>query len=85
LETLFYKIPTIFNEENGSLRELLPQSALTLTRFLVEQPEQDGLLRETETAWEKLQRIGAFEPLSLAHQYRVIYEKIEPNSESASR
>ncbi|MFM8269770.1 MAG: hypothetical protein ACKN9V_06225, partial [Pseudomonadota bacterium] len=47
LETLFYKIPTIFNEENGSLRELLPQSALTLTRFLVEQPEQDGLLRET--------------------------------------
>lgn len=78
LETLFCKIPTIFIEANGSLRESLPQSALTLNRFLIEQPEEDFLQRETEKAWVEFKQSGAFEPLSLASQYREIYEKIEP-------
>ena len=80
LETLFYKIPTVFNEENGSLQEVLPQSGLTLTKFLVEHPEREMLLKETEKAHQKLKASGVFEPLALALQYREIYEKIEPGN-----
>jgi len=82
LETLFYKIPTVFNEENGCLRESLPSTSLTLNRFLIEQPEKEVLVRETEKAHERLQALGAFQPLALATQYREIYEKIEPGNSS---
>lgn len=79
LEALFYKIPTIFSEENGSLREILPKTGLALNRFLIEQSDRDSIEKETLKAWHELQKAGAFEPLALAKRYREIYDQIEPS------
>lgn len=79
LESLFYKIPTVFNEENAGLREILPHTGLTLNRFLIEQTEMDSLEKETLRAWNDLKHSGAFEPLALAKRYREIYNQIEPS------
>lgn len=78
LESLFYKIPTFFVEENHGLSELLPQSSLNLNRFLIDNPSEEDLRTETEKAWTELKKMGLFEPLSLANQYKQIYQQILP-------
>lgn len=80
MESLYYKIPTIFSENNRSLSELLPQSKLSLPYFLIEQKDLSALRIETEKALEIITEAGLFEPLSMAGQYREIYQQIVPST-----
>lgn len=77
LESLFWKIPTIFLEENRTLKELLPKSALTLSKFLVEQPSLATLDKETEKARQDLFLKGSFDAFGLAKQYTEAFQQIE--------
>lgn len=79
LESIFYGIPTLFLEEHRALSELIPSSALTLTKFLIEQPEHQTMILETEAILKELKKDGVFEPLALANQYREIYQNIVPS------
>jgi hypothetical protein len=78
LESIFYRIPTVFLEENKSLYELLPHSKMNLTRFLLESPELSDISLATEEAWKQLKTAGVFEPLAVAERYRDIYQQIAP-------
>jgi len=78
LESIFYGVPTVFLEENKTLMEMLPNSGLTLTRFLVENPELTDILASTQKAGISLKKAGIFDPLAVAEQYRLVYEKIAP-------
>jgi len=75
LESLFFKIPTIYNEENGCLHEILSPVGLNLTQFLLEQPDSEALAANAEKAHSHLKDCGIFEPLAMAHQYRDIYRQ----------
>lgn len=75
LESLFLKIPTIFSEENSCLTEILSPLGMTLTQFLIEQPEQEALEKNTLAVNLHLKDCGVFEPFAMAHQYRDIYQQ----------
>lgn len=77
LETIHFGIPTLFLDEHRSLTELLPSSRLTLTRFLVNLPDEAQLKRETELAHEQLQTRGCFDPLRFAEEYKKVYNTLE--------
>lgn len=79
LESIFYKVPTVFVEENKSLSEILPQSGLTLTRFLLESPDLLDILAATEKARNDLKEMRLLDPLAIAGQYRDIYRQIAPD------
>jgi hypothetical protein len=78
LESLFFKIPTVFGEENHALTEILPQSSLTLNKFLLGNPSREELNKETEAAWCALKSMSLFDPLCLASQYKEFYQQIVP-------
>ncbi|NDD04137.1 MAG: hypothetical protein EB078_04465, partial [Proteobacteria bacterium] len=80
LESLFYRIPTVFPEENQSLNELLPQTSLSLARFLINQSDMGSLKQETERVVEQLKNKGLYEPLATAATYRELYRQIMPSN-----
>lgn len=73
LESLFFKIPTIYSEENSCLSEILSPVGINLTQFLIEQPELEALKKNADALNSHLTDCGVFEPLAMAHQYRDIY------------
>lgn len=75
LECLFYKIPTVFSEENSCLQEILSPLGIPLTRFLIEQPDEESLIKNAEVVHNHLDECGVFDPLGMAHQYRDIYSQ----------
>ena len=77
LETMYWNIPTIFMEQHHSLSELLPNSPLGLSKFLIEQPDLAKIQQSTKETRLVLDEHGAFAPLALAHQYREIYNELE--------
>lgn len=76
LEAFYFRIPTIFSDDNSTLTELLPHSALALSRFLIDQPELADIRKATDGAHAELEGKGIFDPLATARQYRDIYEKL---------
>jgi hypothetical protein len=76
LESIYFKVPTIFSDENSALGELLPHSSLKLSRFLIDQPELSQLREMTQGACSDLDEKGIFDPLATARQYRDVYEKL---------
>lgn len=77
LESLFWKIPTVFLDQNRTLSELLPQSGLKLSRFLIDQPDLATLDKETEKARPALFLKGVYDSLGLAKQYAEAFRRIE--------
>lgn len=75
LESLFFNIPTVYSEENSCLTEILSPLGLTLTQFLIAQPDEEALKKNTEVVNSHLNECGVFEPLAMAHQYRDIYRQ----------
>lgn len=75
LESLFFNIPTVFSEENSCLSEMLSPVGLTLRQFLIAQPDEEALKKNTEVVNSHLSECGVFEPLAMAHQYRDIYRQ----------
>jgi len=73
LEALYWNVPTIFSDKNAALSELLPQSPLRLSQFLVEQPSLKDLRNFSKKAKETLEVKGVFSPLNMAEQYSALY------------
>ncbi len=78
LESVYWRVPSIFDEKHAALAELLPNSALTLNRFLVDSPSLDALRLQTEASRAELASQGIFDPFSLAFQYADIYQTLLP-------
>jgi hypothetical protein len=76
LEALFWNIPTVFPDGHAALSELLPDSPLKLSRYLVDLPGMDRLQLLADEARAKLVGQGVFEPLSVARQYAQIYSRL---------
>jgi hypothetical protein len=76
LEALFWKIPTVFADGSATLSELLPNSPLRLSTFLIEQPDFETLKANTLAAHERLRDAGSFDPLSYARQYNHVYASL---------
>jgi hypothetical protein len=76
LESLYWKRPTLFADDNRALNGLLPRSPLRLSSFLVNQPELSLLRAQADAAFEKLNSQGIYDPLLTARQYRKVYEKL---------
>ncbi len=76
LEALYWNIPTLFSDQNSTLNELLPQSPLRLSQFLVEQPELKELQNFSKKAKESLEAKGVFLPFNLAEQYTHLYRQM---------
>jgi hypothetical protein len=73
LEALFWNVPTLFSEHHSAVNELLPQSPLRLSQFLLDQPDFEKLNHFTRKAKEQLEGKGVFHPLNMAEQYANLY------------
>jgi len=73
LESIYWGIPTIFMDGHAALSELLPQSGLSLSRYLIEHLDFSGLALELTKAQDALAQQGRFEPLALAKNLREVY------------
>lgn len=76
LETMYWDIPTVFLETNGALSELLPNSPLSMARFLISQPDLPTLQKETKLARQTLLEKRLFEKGGHASQYLQIYARL---------
>ncbi len=76
LEALYFRIPTLFLDDNSAMSELLPGSSLRLSRFLVEQAGIADLMHWVDEACAALTRQGAVDPLGLVKQYQSIYTQL---------
>ncbi len=76
LETIYWGIPTFFQNEHGPLNELLPSSPLRLSQFLIDQPDISTLKGIATSAYQTLEECGVFEPLAYARQFKGIYESL---------
>lgn len=76
LESIFYGVPTVFAEAHSALSELLPQSPLSASHFLLNQPDLTELKKLTEAARQSLFQEGVFRPLAQAKQYRYLYQNL---------
>jgi hypothetical protein len=76
LEALFWNVPTLFTDNHASLNELLPQSPLRLSQFLVNQPNFMDLKNLARKAKEELEKQGVFLPLNMAEQYAALYREM---------
>ncbi len=73
LEAIYWNIPTLFIDSHSALNELLPQSTLRLSQFLINQPSYTELKTLTLKAKDELETQGVFLPLSMAEQYAALY------------
>ncbi len=80
LESLYWNVPTIFSDGNAALNELLQQSPLRLSQFLVDQPDFTELKTLARNAKEELETKGTFLPLNMAEQYCTLYREMGPPS-----
>ncbi len=78
LESVYWRVPSVFDEKHAALGELLPDSNLNLNRFLVDSPPIETLKARTEAARAELAAKGTFDPFSLANQYADVYETLLP-------
>lgn len=78
LESVYWRVPTLFAEGHSALGELVGGSKLRLSSFLVDSTPLEALRQETEKARAELAALGVFDPLSLAQQYAEIYERLLP-------
>jgi hypothetical protein len=76
LEAIYWNVPTLFQDSNSALNELLPQSPLRLSQFLVNQPEFNELKTLSRKAKDELERQGVFTPLNMAEQYTGLYRQM---------
>jgi len=76
LEATYWGRPTIFSDEHGALAELLPESKLRLSRFLVERPSLEELERLAQIDGERLENHGCFDAFAFARSYRDVYRKL---------
>lgn len=76
LEALYWGIPTVFQDENGALSEILGHTPLELSRFLVDRTPMEDLISATEKVRGNLLEGGAFHPLGYARQFKKIYDSL---------
>lgn len=76
LESLFWNVPVVFSDEQAALNELLPQSRLRLSQFLVDQPDFNELKTLAKLAKTTLDSKGVFHPLNMAEQYSSLYREL---------
>lgn len=76
LESIFWNVPTLFSDEHSALTELLSQSPLRLSQFLINQPDFEELSTLTQNAKSELEAKGTFLPLNMAEQYASLYREL---------
>jgi len=76
LESFYWNIPTLFSDKNSALCELLPQSPLRLSQFLLDQPSIKDLKALSKNAKDTLEEKGVFSPLGMAEQYSALYREM---------
>ena len=76
LESLQYEVPVVFPDRHSALAELLPDSMLKLSRFLVDMPSAAALKALGMAEKERLFTAGALDPLALAKQYARVFNGI---------
>lgn len=76
LEALFWNVPILFTDTHPALNELLPQSPLRLSQFLVNQPNFTELKTLARKAKDELEKQKIFLPLNMAEQYASLYREM---------
>lgn len=76
LESIFWGIPTLFSDEHAALNELLPNSPLSLNRYLIENSDASYLSASLEKEQQRLAAAGAFDPGAAARAYRPLYSQM---------
>lgn len=80
LEALAWNIPVVYPDRHSALDELLPQSPLKLSRFLVELPTPAAMKDMAATARQALVDNGSLDPQSSARAYRDLYGRVLSNA-----
>lgn len=74
LESMYWGVPTLFEDKHGALNEMLPHSSLRLSQFLVDMPDILELKLKAQSARIQLDAAGAFDPLALAKHFNGVYK-----------
>jgi hypothetical protein len=70
LEAFFWGIPTIFQDKHPTLSELIPNSRLELSRFLIDEITDKEIAEDLAVARKKLEAAGCFEPERMAKEFK---------------
>jgi len=72
LESLYWKIPTVFMDGHRALNEMAGFSDLRLSRYLVEKSSDEGMRQATEATHQRLAEKGAFDPATLKARFEEV-------------
>lgn len=74
LEAIGRDVPTVFCDGHGALNELMPNSQLKLSQFLLHPLDWNKLQQTTRSERDMLMTRGVFNPRTLIEQYQKVYE-----------